>query len=77
MEINSHPDRLDLSDVHCRQAKDAGVMMAIGTDAHRTEQMGYIRYGIITARRGWLEHKDVMNTLRWKELSRRLHGGRP
>jgi DNA polymerase (family 10) len=77
MEINSHPDRLDLSDVHCRQAKDAGVMMAIGTDAHRTEQMGYIRYGIVTARRGWLEHKDVLNTLGWKELSRRFHGGRP
>ena len=77
MEINSHLDRLDLSDVHCRQAKRAGVMMAIGTDAHRTEQMGFIRYGIITARRGWLERKDVMNTLRWNELSRRLHGGRP
>jgi DNA polymerase (family 10) len=77
MEINSHPDRLDLSDVHCRQAKDAGVMMAIGTDAHRTEHLSYIRYGIITARRGWLERKDVINTLRWKDLSKRLHGGKP
>jgi DNA polymerase (family 10) len=77
MEINSHPDRLDLSDIHCRKAKDAGVMMAIGTDAHRTEHLSYIKYGIITARRGWLERKDVLNTLRWKELSKRIHGGRP
>jgi DNA polymerase (family 10) len=77
MEINSYPERLDLSDVHCRRARDAGVMMAIGTDSHGIGQMDNIRFGIITARRGWLERKDVMNTLRWTELSRRLHGGLP
>ncbi len=77
MEINSHPDRLDLSDIHCRRAKDAGVTMAIGTDAHSIEHMDYIRYGIITARRGWLENKNVLNTLRWTSLSKRLRGGRP
>ncbi|OGS56888.1 MAG: hypothetical protein A3K60_01685 [Euryarchaeota archaeon RBG_19FT_COMBO_56_21] len=72
MEINSFIDRLDLGDINCRKAKDAGVVMAIGTDAHRLEQMAFMRYGVITARRGWLEPRDVLNTVHGKDLTKRL-----
>jgi len=76
MEVNSFPNRLDLGDVNCRTAKDAGVRVAIGTDAHHVDQMGFIRLGVITARRGWLEAKDVLNTLRAKDLEKHLRGRR-
>ena len=76
MEINSFPNRLDLGDVNCRMAKDAGARVAIGTDAHHVDQMGFIRLGVITARRGWLEAKDVLNTVRAKDLDRNLRGRR-
>ncbi|OGS44586.1 MAG: hypothetical protein A3K76_00390 [Euryarchaeota archaeon RBG_13_57_23] len=76
MEINSFIDRLDLGDINCRKAKDAGVVMAIGTDAHRLEQMAFMRYGVVTARRGWLEPRNVLNTVRGKDLAKRLRGRR-
>ena len=76
MEINSFPNRLDLGDINCRTAKDAGVRMAIGTDSHHVDQMGFIRLGVITARRGWLEAKDVLNTVKAKDLDRHLRGRR-
>jgi DNA polymerase (family 10) len=63
LELNSFPERLDLNDLHCRMAKDYGVQVAISTDAHDALQMrDVIRYGIATARRGWLEPRDVLNT---------------
>ncbi|MGB3458556.1 MAG: DNA polymerase/3'-5' exonuclease PolX [Halobacteriota archaeon] len=63
MELNSFPGRLDLNDVHCKMAKDYGVLIAISTDAHDAMQMrDVIKYGVATARRGWLESKDVVNT---------------
>ncbi len=63
MELNSFPARLDLNDVHCKMAKDYGVLIAISTDAHDAMQMrDVIKYGVATARRGWLEPKDVVNT---------------
>ena len=63
LELNSFPERLDLNDLHCKMAKDYGVLVAISTDAHDTLQMRDVcRYGIATARRGWLEPKDVVNT---------------
>ncbi|NAT10435.1 DNA polymerase/3'-5' exonuclease PolX [ANME-1 cluster archaeon AG-394-G06] len=63
MELNSFPGRLDLNDVHCKMAKDYGVLIAISTDAHDAMQMrDVIKYGVATARRGWLEPKDVVNT---------------
>jgi len=68
LEVNCFPDRLDLRDAHCRLAKDAKVKVSLGTDAHRVEQMDYIRLGVITARRGWMEKGDVLNTLTSKEL---------
>lgn len=76
MEINSFPNRLDLGDINCRTAKEAGVRVAIGTDAHHVDQMGFIRLGVITARRGWLEAKDVLNTVKAKDLDRHLRGRR-
>ena len=63
MECNSHPDRLDLKDVHLRAARDSGVKIVIDTDAHATTHLGLMKYGVGTARRGWLEKKDVINTL--------------
>jgi len=76
LELNSFPDRLDLSDVNCRLAKDAGVKVAIATDAHSVDQMAYMRYGLITARRGWLEKNNVLNSVRGKDIIKQLHGGR-
>ena len=62
LEINCYYDRLDLNDIHCRKAKEAGVMIAISTDAHHLDQMWMIELGVGIARRGWLEAKDVINT---------------
>ena len=61
MELNAYPDRLDLSDVHLRMARRFGVRFAINTDAHHAEQMGYLRFGVYTARRGWVTKDEVLN----------------
>lgn len=63
MELNSYPDRLDLNDVHLRQAKQQNVKIVINTDSHHTSHMEKIRYGILQARRAWLTRDDVLNTL--------------
>jgi len=63
MECNSYPDRLDLKDVHLRMCKERGVKVVISTDSHLAANLAYIRYGVTTARRGWLTKADVMNTL--------------
>ncbi len=63
LELNSQPDRLDLSDTLCQTAKAAGVLIAVSSDAHRVSDLGFLRFGIGQARRGWLEAKDVINTL--------------
>jgi DNA polymerase (family 10) len=63
MELNSYPDRLDLNDVHLRQAKEHGVKIVINTDSHHTSHMEKIRYGVLQARRAWLTKEDVLNTL--------------
>jgi DNA polymerase (family X) len=63
MELNSYPDRLDLNDVHLRQAKELGVKIVINTDSHHTSHLSKIRYGILQARRAWLTKEDVLNTL--------------
>lgn len=68
IELNAHPDRLDLSDVHCRLAKEAGVPVSIATDAHRAEELANRRFGVFQARRGWLEKNDVLNTRRLAAL---------
>jgi DNA polymerase (family 10) len=63
MELNAYPDRLDLNDVHLRQAKQHGVKIVINTDAHHTSHMEKIRFGVLQARRAWLTKDDVLNTL--------------
>jgi len=63
MELNAYPDRLDLNDVHLRQAKQHGVKIVINTDAHHTSHMDKIRFGVLQARRSWLTKEDVLNTL--------------
>ena len=70
MELNANPDRLDLDDVHCKIAKEAGVQVAISTDAHWLDHLGYMRLGVNQARRGWLEAKDVLNTRGVEELKK-------
>jgi DNA polymerase (family X) len=63
MELNAYPDRLDLNDIHLRQAKQHGVKIVINTDSHHTSHMDKIRFGILQARRAWLTKDDVLNTL--------------
>ena len=62
VEINAHPKRLDLTDIYCMRAKELGVNLVICTDAHSTDQLELMKFGVITARRGWLEKKNVINT---------------
>jgi DNA polymerase (family 10) len=68
LEINAYFERLDLDDLHCRKAKELGVRLAIGTDAHHIEQMWMISLGIAVAKRGWLESPDLLNTLSLRNL---------
>jgi DNA polymerase (family X) len=72
MECNAYPDRLDLKDVHLRMCKEHGVKVAISTDSHHASNLAFLRYGVTTARRGWLEAKDVINTLPTAEFMKAL-----
>ncbi|MCM8783909.1 MAG: DNA polymerase/3'-5' exonuclease PolX [Candidatus Omnitrophica bacterium] len=72
LEINSYPQRLDLTDVNARAAKNNGIILAIGTDSHSLSQWDYMRLGVAVARRAWLEKKDVLNSLPLKELFKKL-----
>ncbi|MCM8777088.1 MAG: DNA polymerase/3'-5' exonuclease PolX [Candidatus Omnitrophica bacterium] len=68
LEINASYDRLDLNDTNIIKAKGYGVKFVIGTDAHSTGMLEDMELGVGTARRGWLEEKDVLNTYRWKDV---------
>jgi len=76
LELNANPWRLDLKDTHCRMAIEAGVKLAIGTDAHSIAGLGLMGYGVATAGRGWATKADVLNTLTpgklksWTKLKR-------
>ncbi|MCI0480953.1 MAG: DNA polymerase/3'-5' exonuclease PolX [Candidatus Dadabacteria bacterium] len=72
LEVNGSYWRLDMNDLHARKAVDAGVKVIISTDAHSTDQLPFMRYGVGTARRGWVRKKDVLNALPYKELMERL-----
>lgn len=63
LEINSFPSRLDLKDDYIREARKRGNLLSLGTDAHMAEHLKYMMYGVAMARRGWLEAKDIINTL--------------
>jgi len=68
MEISAMPDRLDLKDIHALRARDTGVKLAIGTDAHSIAHLDFMRFGIGVARRAWCEPQHILNTLPLKEL---------
>jgi len=72
LELNAHPDRLDLDDVHCLMAKRMGLKIALSTDAHSLDDLALMRFGIGQARRGWLEPADVINTRGLGELRKLL-----
>jgi DNA polymerase (family X) len=76
VEINAHPQRLDLDWVHCKRAKALGVTLVINPDAHSTQDVALYRYGVDVARRGWLEKKDVFNTKTTAEVARALEARR-
>lgn len=63
LEVNANPWRLDLKDTHCRMAVEAGVKLALGTDAHSADGLGLMVFGVATAARGWATKADVLNTL--------------
>jgi DNA polymerase (family X) len=72
LEVNGSPSRLDLNDVMARAASEAGAALAIDSDAHSAAQLEQTRYGILQARRGWVEARSVVNTWPWPKLSRWL-----
>lgn len=72
MEINSYPLRLDLSDAHAKEAKRHGIPIVISTDTHVRMQFDFMAYGVSVARRGWIEKKDVLNTLPAASILKRL-----
>ena len=70
LDANASPERLDLGSALIRTAKSLGAKFAISTDAHQTKHLGFnMPFGVITARRGWLEAGDVLNTLSLKQLN--------
>lgn len=74
LEINSHPDRLDIDEEIARKARDMGIKIAINSDAHHKNQLKHLSFGVTTARRGWLEKKDLLNTLSLAEFTARARG---
>ncbi len=76
LEVNAYPDRLDLRDEHIRWAKRHGVKFSIDTDSHSTVHLGFLRYGVGTAQRGWLTAQDVINTWPLDKLRAFVRKGR-
>jgi len=72
LEVNAHPERLDLLDTQCKAAKEAGVLVSINSDAHSTLDFANLRFGVGQARRGWIEAKDVLNAQLLAQLTRFL-----
>jgi DNA polymerase (family X) len=72
LEVNAQPDRLDLPDRLCQRARELGLAFVISSDAHKTSDFDFMQFGVTTARRGWLEKRDVLNTLTAAALRKRL-----
>jgi len=72
VEINAYPLRLDLNDIYVRKAKEMGVRFVISTDTHVVNQFDFMEYGVSIARRGWLEKRDVLNSLSYASLVKAL-----
>ena len=76
LEISASWQRLDLKDLHVRQAIEAGATLAVNTDAHSIEQLDEMRLGVATARRGWAPERAVLNSLPLADLQRWIARGR-
>jgi DNA polymerase (family 10) len=70
LEINSQPDRLDLTDVNARAAREAGLKLVIDSDGHEVGALDYVELGVGQARRAWLTKDDVVNTRTWKQIEK-------
>jgi DNA polymerase (family X) len=70
LEINSQPDRLDLTDVHARAAREAGLKLVIDSDGHEVGALDYVELGVGQARRAWLTKDDVLNTRTWAQIQK-------
>ncbi len=70
IEINGNPNRRDLNEHHARLAADAGVTICVNTDAHGVDTLANMRWGIATARRGWLTAAEVANTRTWAQFKK-------
>jgi len=70
LEINSQPDRLDLSDVNARLAGESGAKVVVSSDAHQVRALEYVEFGIAQARRAWLTAEQVANTRTWAQLQK-------
>ena len=70
LEINSQPDRLDLTDVHARAAREAGLKLVIDSDGHQLSALDYVELGVGQARRAWLTKSDVLNSRTWKQIEK-------
>ena len=70
LEINSQPDRLDLTDVNARAAREAGLKLVIDSDGHEVGALDYVELGVGQARRAWLTKDDVLNTRTWKQIEK-------
>jgi DNA polymerase (family 10) len=72
LELNAHPERLDLNDVHCKMDNETGIRGVISTDAHRVNNLDFIQFGVGQAKRGCLGPEDVINTRNSKRLRKLL-----
>ena len=68
LEINSQPDRLDLTDAHARAAAEAGVRIPVNSDGHGVETLVYVDVGVAQARRAWMTKEQVLNTRPWGQI---------
>ncbi|GAG21701.1 unnamed protein product, partial [marine sediment metagenome] len=68
LEINAMPSRLDLKDIHAYRARELGVKLVINTDAHSTEHLEFMRFGVGVAKRGWCQAQDIINTKPFNEV---------
>jgi DNA polymerase (family 10) len=72
LELNAQPERLDINETYCKMAREMGVKVAISSDAHSRDELGHLRFGVMQARRGWLEAADVLNTRSLRDLKKLL-----
>jgi DNA polymerase (family 10) len=70
LEIDAQPDRLDLTDVHARAAREAGVKLSIDSDAHEVGALDFVELGVGQARRAWFTKDDVLNTRTWAQIEK-------